>query len=130
MLTQLKAKPGLASRVEIHCQDILEQPLTDKVDLVTSAMAMHHVKDTPALLKALHDHLVPGGRIALADLDVEDGTFHPPGIEGVFHHGFDRVVLGAQLAAAGFVDVAFTTACTVSRDERPYPIFLVTAVCA
>lgn len=127
MLAQLKAKPGLAERVDVRCQDILKRPLAEKVDLVTSAMAMHHVQDTRALLKALYDHLVPGGRIALADLDVEDGTFHPPGIEGVFHHGFDRDVLGRQLVEAGFVDVAFTTACTVSRDERPYPIFLVTA---
>lgn len=128
MLEQLKAKAELAGRVEIFCQDILTRPLTERVDLVTSAMAMHHVQDTPALLQTLHDHLVPGGRLALADLDVEDGTFHPPGIEGVFHHGFDRAVLGAQLQAAGFVDVAFGTACTVSRDARPYPVFLVTAV--
>lgn len=127
MLEQLKSKPELVGRVDVRCQDILEKPLGEQVDLITSAMAMHHVQDTPALLKALHDHLVPGGRLALADLDVEDGTFHPPGIEGVFHHGFDRAALGAQLAAAGFIDVVFDTACVVARDERPCPIFLVTA---
>ena len=128
MLAQLKSRPELAGRVEVVCQDLLTTPLAERVDLVTSAMAMHHVQDTPALLRALRDHLVSGGQIALADLDVEDGTFHPPGVEGVFHHGFDRAVLGAQLTAAGFVDVVFGTACTVSRDGRPYPVFLVTAV--
>jgi predicted TPR repeat methyltransferase len=127
MLAQLKAKPELAGRVEVVCQDLLTTPLSERVDLVTSAMAMHHVADTPTLLKTLHEHLVPGGRVALADLDVEDGTFHPPGIEGVFHHGFDREVLGRQLTAAGFSDVAFSTACTVTREGRAYPVFLVTA---
>jgi len=127
MLEQLRAKPGLADRVEVHCQDILTQPLSERVDLVVSAMAMHHVQDTPALLQSLHDHLVPGGRLALADLDTEDGTFHPPGIEGVFHHGFDREVLGRQLTAAGFRDVTFSTACTVTREGHTYPVFLVTA---
>lgn len=127
MLDKLAEKTELADKLEIHCQDLLEQPLGTRVDLVVSAMALHHVADTAALLAALREHLVPGGRLALADLDSEDGSFHPPGIEGVFHHGFDRDALGALLVDAGFEDVAFTTACEVSRDERAYPVFLVTA---
>ncbi len=35
--------------------------------------------------------------------------------------------LGAALEAAGLTDVRFQTACVVRRDEREYPIFLVTA---
>lgn len=127
MLEKLAAKPELASNVSIHCRDILHDPLDDKVDLIVSAMAMHHVEDTEALLRSWSTHLVPGGRIAVADLDAEDGTFHPPGIEGVFHHGFDRRELTSTLAAAGFVDVAFHTAVEVDREGRRYPIFLLTA---
>lgn len=127
MLEQLRAKPALAGKVEVHCGDLLERPLARRFDLVVSAMAMHHVADTAALCRALHAHLVPGGQVALADLDQEDGTFHPPGAEGVFHAGFDRGALRGHLEAAGFVDVAFVDACVVVRDGRPYPIFLVTA---
>jgi 2-polyprenyl-3-methyl-5-hydroxy-6-metoxy-1,4-benzoquinol methylase len=127
MLSRLGEKAELQGRVETRCQDLLTTPLEDKVDLVVSAMAMHHVRDTFALLKALREHLVAGGGVALADLDTEPGDFHPPGVEGVHHHGFDRQALGDLLRAVGFDDVRFDTACTVARDGVPYGIFLVTA---
>ncbi len=127
MLAQLAAKEALRDKVTVHCQDILAAPLDVDVDLVVSAMAMHHVQDTAALLRALRAHLRPGGRVALADLDAEDGSFHPPGTEGVFHAGFDRDALGRLMAEVGFVDVAFDTATVVHKEGRPYPIFLVTA---
>jgi cyclopropane fatty-acyl-phospholipid synthase-like methyltransferase len=118
MLDQLAAKPELEGKVETRCQDIL---------LVVSAMALHHVEDTGALMRAFYDHLAPGGRIALADLDTEDGSFHPPGTEGVFHAGFDRAELKARMEAAGFEGVRFRTACEVDREARRYPIFLAVA---
>jgi len=127
MLARLAEKTELAGVVTPICQNILEQPLDTTVDLVVSAMALHHVEDTAALLAALYAHLEPGGSVALADLDSEPGTFHPPGIEGVFHHGFARPWLREQLQAAGFEDIVFETACTVDRDSRRYPVFLVTA---
>ncbi|MEQ1500993.1 MAG: methyltransferase domain-containing protein [Myxococcota bacterium] len=120
MLDQLAAKDELRGKVTVHCRDLLARPLELQV-------AMHHVEDTAALARALYAHLRPGGWIALADLDAEDGTFHPPGAEGVFHAGFDRAALGRTLADAGFVDVVFDTATVVHRDGRPYPVFLVTA---
>jgi 2-polyprenyl-3-methyl-5-hydroxy-6-metoxy-1,4-benzoquinol methylase len=127
MLAQLAAKPELQGRVESVCQDLIAAPLGRTFDRVVSAMALHHVEDTAALLRALFAHLAPGGRVALADLDSEDGTFHPPGVEGVFHHGFERARLAEQLRAAGFVGVAIDTACTVEKEGRSYPIFLATA---
>ena len=127
MLAQLQTKEALRGKVTTHLHDLLTSPLPDRVDLVVSAMAMHHVEDTAALARALYAQLRPGGRIALADLDAEDGSFHPAGMEGVFHAGFDRDALGAHLTSAGFVEVAFETATEVQRDGRTYPIFLVTA---
>ncbi|MFT4977942.1 MAG: putative AdoMet-dependent methyltransferase [Myxococcota bacterium] len=90
-------------------------------------MAAHHVEDTGKLLRTLHDHLRPGGQLALEDLDAEDGTFHPPGIEGVFHAGFDREALATLAHEAGFTNPRFVTACEVDRGGRSYPIFLLTA---
>lgn len=127
MLAQLAAKEELRGRVTAHRHDLLAAPLGVVVDLVVSAMAMHHVQDTAALLRALFAQLAPGGWLALADLDAEDGTFHPAGMDGVYHAGFDRAALGAALAAAGFTDVAFGTAVEVQREGRVYPVFLVTA---
>lgn len=127
MLDQLVRKEALAGKVTAHCQDIVRAPLGVQVDLIVSSMAMHHVEDTDALIRAFHDHLRPGGRVALADLDREDGSFHPPEAPGVFHAGFDRGDLGAKLVDAGFTDVTFQTATVVHKEGRDYPVFLVTA---
>jgi SAM-dependent methyltransferase len=126
MLAKLEEKDP-SGTIEVVCQDIVTSPLGRQVDVVVSAMAAHHVSDTAALLRTLHAHLKPGGRLALADLDAEPGTFHPPEVDDVHHHGFDRDALAEVARAAGFEDVAFRTACTVFREERPYPVFLLTA---
>ncbi|TAL95138.1 MAG: class I SAM-dependent methyltransferase [Rhodanobacter sp.] len=102
-----------------------------RYDLIYSSMTMHHVDDVPALLKTLADHVKPGGRIALADLDAEDGGFHHEA-KGVVHHGFARDTFGNWLRDAGFADVRFSTAFTVSREAddgtvQDYPIFLAIA---
>jgi 2-polyprenyl-3-methyl-5-hydroxy-6-metoxy-1,4-benzoquinol methylase len=128
MLDQLVAKQHLELKVDTVCQDILEIPLDTRFDLIVSAMAMHHVADTDALVQSFADHLKPGARVALADLDAEDGTFHPADAEGVFHHGFDRGTFQSILESKGFQDVNFVTAHTVNREGKSYPIFLVTAV--
>ncbi len=99
---------------------------TGAYDLIVSSMTLHHVADVGALLDRLHRHLRPGGRVALADLDLEDGTFHKPEITDVHHPGFDRGALKARLADAGFVDLADTTAFVHRRNDRDYPVFLVT----
>lgn len=127
MLEQLTAKQELKAKVEGVCQNILDTPLTEKFDLIMSAMAMHHVEDTEKMISAFAGHLKPGARVALADLDKEDGTFHPPGVEGVFHSGFEREFLQEILENNGFTDVSFVTAHTVNKETGNYPVFLVTA---
>lgn len=127
MLEQLSAKPELKGKVEVLCQDILEKAAGHTFDAIISAMAMHHVEDTDAMLAAFADHLHPGGIVALADLDSEDGTFHPADIEGVYHSGFDRDAFAEKLKKAGFIDISFITAYTVLKDGKTFPIFLVTA---
>ena len=127
MLDQLVAKEHLELKVDTVCQNILELPLDTKFDLIVSAMAMHHVEDTNALVRSFAEHLKPGARVALADLDSEDGTFHSADAQGVYHHGFDRGEFQSILESNGFKDVNFVTAHTVNKEGKTYPIFLVTA---
>jgi len=127
MLAALAAKPELRGTVETICVDITATPLDKRFDLVISAMAMHHVPDTAALIQSFANHLKTGGRLALADLDTEDGSFHPDESAGVFHHGFDRGELHRMLGKRGFSDVHFFTAHTLIKDGKEYSIFLVTA---
>jgi putative AdoMet-dependent methyltransferase len=91
-------------------------------------MARHHVQDTAALFACFSRLLLPGGQIARADLDREDGSFHPPEAEGVYHTGFERAALRERLVKSGFVEIQCETAHTVHKAEKSYPVFLLTAV--
>ena len=96
-------------------------------DLVASAMTLHHVADVAGLLRKFFALLAPGGRIALADLDAEDGSFHGANAPGVHHLGFDRAALGRQLADAGFADVRFADAARSEKNGRAYSVFIAAA---
>ena len=127
MLEKLKEKDELKGKVEILCQDIIEQPIGVEYDLIVSAMAIHHVADTDKLIQRFAEHLKPGARIALADLDTEDGSFHPEDAVGVYHAGFDRDAFRDLLVKHGFREIRFVTAHTVRKEEKSYPIFLALA---
>jgi 2-polyprenyl-3-methyl-5-hydroxy-6-metoxy-1,4-benzoquinol methylase len=127
MLEKLKAKEELKHKVDILCRNIIEEPIGTEFDLIVSAMAMHHVEDTDRLVQRFAEHLKPGARIALADLDTEDGSFHPEDTEGVYHTGFDRDAFKQLLAKHGFREIRFVTAHTVRKEAKRYPIFLALA---
>lgn len=100
-------------------------------DLVVSSMVLHHIPDVPETLRRLRPCLRPGGWIALADLDSEDGTFHGDST-GVYHHGFDREGVCRWLRDAGFIDTASREAHRMVRSfpdgqTRQYPVFLASA---
>jgi tRNA (cmo5U34)-methyltransferase len=100
-----------------------------RFDLIVSSMTMHHVKDAGRTVSILSNLLRPGGRLAIADLYSEDGTFHPDKT-GVFHHGFDREHMKALFRKSGLADIRDSTAFTIPRETpdggiRNFPVFLV-----
>jgi ubiquinone/menaquinone biosynthesis C-methylase UbiE len=126
---KLAAAGLLSVRAIVH--DLLSaDPLdAEPFDVAVSLLVLHHIEDTRAALGAIRDVLVPGGRIALADLDTEDGSFHTPEAEGIHHRGFDRDQLSTLARAVGFVEVAMRTATITDRrpDGSGFPIFLLAA---
>ena len=100
-------------------------PSDTRYHLIVSSMALHHVDDVGTLFRRFHGLLRDGGRVALADLDREDGTFHEDAT-GVFHLGFDRDVIVSLLARAGFDSLAVTTAAVTRKEDRECPVFLAT----
>lgn len=128
MIAQLQKRiteAGLQN-ITARCLDIFTDPPDEKYDLIFSAMALHHVPDTDALLDRFAELLAPGGWIALTDLDTEDGTFHDE-TEGFVHHGFEREELMRKLRTRGFYQTAAVTAHTMHKNDRDYPIFLISA---
>jgi ubiquinone/menaquinone biosynthesis C-methylase UbiE len=103
-----------------------------RFDVIVSSMTMHHVRDTAGAARAFFTLLVPGGRIAIADLDSDNGEFHEaPGIAE--HDGIDRRFLQQVFEQAGFGSVQFHEGATIQKVSyrtgkmKDFTIFLMTA---
>lgn len=101
-------------------------------DVIVSSMTLHHVTDTAAAVREFYRLLKDNGRIAIADLDPDNGEFHEkPGIAE--HDGFSREALTAIFENAGFRDVQFREATSLQKVSsrtgklREFTIFLLTA---
>jgi len=127
MIAQLETKRAqLPCQLETLQQDLTRQPLAQTFDGIISSMTLHHIESIATLLDQLYQMLEPGGFIALADLEPEDGSFHTEDT-GVFHHGFDTAQLKDMATSAGFSDVAIVRASEVEKPQGCYPVFLLTA---
>jgi 2-polyprenyl-3-methyl-5-hydroxy-6-metoxy-1,4-benzoquinol methylase len=100
----------------------------EPADVIISSMAMHHVGDIDIFSGRIYKMLKPGGQIAIADLEKEDGTFHKAGMStGVKHNGFDRDALGEIFKQNGFQKIRFSTAYKIKRGKKAYPVFMMLA---
>lgn len=133
MLAQLRQKSqslGLGN-IDPLTADLEQQPIPDgPYDLVFSNMTFHHMNDIGAVLEKIHAALAPGGRVAVSDLDLEDGSFHED-MTGVAHLGFTRGAMVTALETAGFTDCTIELAHTMEkesegREARSYTLFLAT----
>ena len=110
MLEILKSKiseQGITN-VSPRLLDLHRDTFSQKFDLIFSAMTLHHLNDVSTVLAKFCDCLKPGGLLALADLDEEDGSFHQDNPEGVMHHGFNRKMLAEDLERHGFSGISVT----------------------
>lgn len=119
------ARSTLPCELEIMSVDLTCEPLKDTFDGIISSMTLHHIEDVPAILRTLYSLVKPGGFIALADLDTEDGSFHTEDT-GVFHQGFERDWIKQAASAAGFSHVETTDASIEHTATGSYPVFLLT----
>jgi ubiquinone/menaquinone biosynthesis C-methylase UbiE len=135
MLSVLRRKVndlGISNVKTLFC-DFESEPLPDdKWDLIYSVMTFHHVADVEALLHALRGMLKPGGVLAVADLDTEDGDFHADNT-GVHHFGFDRRHMKRLFRESRFGEVKVSTAhratkLLASGETKGFSVFLITGV--
>jgi len=130
MLEVLKGKVRERGIVNVVAKfiDLEQQRFDGSYDLIVSSMTMHHVQDVSALIGSLVQMLNPGGWLALADLEREDGGFHDDPT-GVHHHGFDREFLRSECSRNSLTDIRIITAATIDKSDasggcRLYPVLL------
>lgn len=99
----------------------------ERFDLVVSSMVLHHIRDLAPVLRGFAALLEDGGHLCVADLDLEDGSFHAHTHDFDGHDGFDRAELARAVAAAGFAVEGFAQATAVEKEDTAYPVFLLTA---
>ena len=112
---------------EVLEKDLSLESIDKKVDGIISSMTIHHLEDTRALFYKFYTMLDEGGFIAIADLDLENGSFHSDNT-GVFHYGFDRKALQLIAEEIGFKDIKFDLASTINKPHGSYTIFLLMGV--
>ncbi len=132
MLAQVQKKIAASEMTDVEWRrlDLTTDPLpAERYDLIGLQLILHHIMDTDQILGALRACLAPDGVLVVADMDLEDGSFHREAYEGYF--GFEREPLGEKVLAAGFASVEFDDVLTVHKVrggvEREYPMFLMIA---
>ena len=127
MLKEFQMKCNeFACETQIVQKDLSIETIDQNFNGIISSMTIHHLQDTLDLFRKFYEMLDDGGFIAIADLDLEDGTFHSDNT-GVFHHGFDREALQVIAEEVGFHDVKFDTASTIKKPHCEFTVFLMTA---
>lgn len=126
-----KALAANVGNVTTHHSDTIVPSLAvESYDLIFSSMVLHHVSDIDSTLKSLVAGLKTGGVLALADLALEDGSFHNCA-QGVEHHGVDPEKLIGQLLDMGMINAQSVVAHRIVKqrglEQHAYPVFLVWA---
>jgi len=101
-----------------------DQEINETFDLILSSMVFHHLSEPAVMLKKLSSLLKDKGRIAIVDLEKEDGSFHPdPENMGVKHFGFSREEILSWTKDTG-LDVKITTINKMEKNGKNYEQFL------
>jgi len=117
------------TNIQTLCCDFSADTYTQKHDIIICSMTLHHLKDAKSLLFQFTELLNPGGYLAIADVTTEDGSFHDPSANGIWHHGFDPEELTTLLESFAMEDIRSTIIHTIIKEaqkNKEFPVFLLT----
>ncbi len=105
-------------------------PLQDKkFDLIFILLTLHHIDNVEALLLKFHQILTSQGKLAIIDLEKEDGSFHDGPFHG--HKGFERADLENKLKNSGFTqgkhEICYHIEKETDEEIKKFPLFLMVA---
>ena len=109
---------GLADRLTAQRLDLVTDPLPEgRFDGAWAQLALHHVREVDRLHATVKDLLVPGGWLAVVDLDDDRaGAFHAHLDDFTGHDGFDRDAFAERLRHLGYEDVTVADAGSVEKE--------------
>lgn len=127
MVAQMKARSAPIEPLQLDL--VTDEAPTERFDLVIASMVMHHVEDVDAMLATLASLLLPGGHLAIADLEPDpDHAYH--GEEMEVHHGFDPTEFAMRMAAIGLINTRSEHIHSYAKDaddpHHTFGIFLAT----
>lgn len=101
-----------------------------KFDLIFNQMVLHHITDIENIITKFYNLLNPGGFLAIADLYIEDGSFHGEGFTG--HKGFDPTELSSLLLKPGFENISHRQCFVINKkisdtETKQFGVFLLIA---
>ncbi len=99
-------------------------------DVIFTQMVMHHVEDIENMIAKFSMLLKNSGKLVIADLYKEDGSFHEMEFHG--HLGFDPEQLAEILKKKEFININYQKCFEIERPLedgkiKKYPVFLMTA---
>ncbi len=102
-----------------------------RFDIIIVSLTLHHVVDTAQAAEVFYSLMNPGGIIAVADLDPDNGESHGP--EMTVQNGFVRENMREIFKKAGFTNIEFENVSTLTKvssktgEVKDFPIFLMIA---
>ena len=102
-----------------------------RFDIIIVSLTLHHVVDSAQAAEVFYSLMNPGGIIAVADLDPDNGESHGP--EMNVHNGFVRENLREIFKKAGFTNIQIDNVATLTKVSsktgvlKEFPIFLMIA---
>ncbi|KGN43001.1 class I SAM-dependent methyltransferase [Knoellia aerolata] len=111
-------RAGLAESLTAQQLDLVTDPAPEgRFDGAWAQLALHHVREVDLLLGRVRDVLVPGGWLAVVELDDDRaGAFHADQGDFTGHDGFDRDAFADRLRRLGFHDVTVSDAGSVEKE--------------
>ena len=97
------------NNINAYCQDLADNKLNKKFDIIYSSMALHHIVDINELCKEFYNMTKLNGTLCIVDLNKDDGSFHKNEIGFNGHNGFSKGWLKSMLEANGFSNIKSQT---------------------
>ncbi len=103
-------------------------PEKGKYNAIFSTMTFHHIEDIETTVQKLYTIIKPGGKVAILDLETEDGDFHSDDID-IFHEGFDPDYISNVFKSVGFKNVVCDRVYTINKvvasgENKDFPVFM------